>query len=73
MLSETPGAYKYFDEEKKLIYIGNAKNLKKRVNSYFTKTHDSRKTKVMVNKISHIEYTLVETGLLLYQFIDECI
>ncbi|MFI5222413.1 MAG: GIY-YIG nuclease family protein, partial [Bacteroidia bacterium] len=62
-LPETPGVYKYFDEEKKLIYIGKAKNLKKRVNSYFTKTHDSRKTEVMVNKISHIEYTLVETEM----------
>lgn len=63
-LPETPGIYKYFDKEGNLIYIGKAKSLKKRVNSYFNKNHyENRKTAVMVSRIEHIEFTLVETEI----------
>lgn len=60
-LPEKPGVYKYFDESGVIIYVGKARNLKKRVNSYFTKQHDNRKTGVLVKKISHIDFTVVET------------
>jgi len=60
-LPEKPGVYKYFDESGVIIYVGKARNLKKRVNSYFTKQHDNRKTEVLVKKISHIDFTIVET------------
>ena len=63
-LPETPGVYKYFDEGSTLIYIGKAKNLKKRVSSYFLKKHhDNRKTEILVSKITDIQYTLVETEM----------
>ncbi|MDP1726360.1 MAG: excinuclease ABC subunit UvrC [Bacteroidota bacterium] len=63
-LPESPGIYKYYDSDQHLIYIGKAKNLKKRVNSYFTKNHhENRKTAVMVGKICDIQYTLVETEM----------
>jgi excinuclease ABC subunit C len=63
-LPETPGVYKYFDKDGTLIYIGKAKNLKKRVSSYFNKNHyDSRKTEMLVARICHIEFTLVETEI----------
>lgn len=63
-LPETPGIYKYFDKDGTLIYIGKAKNLKKRVSSYFTKNHfDSRKTEMLVARICNIEFTLVETEI----------
>jgi excinuclease ABC subunit C len=60
-LPEKPGVYKYFDENGVIIYVGKARNLKKRVNSYFTKQHDNRKTEVLVKKIAHIDFTVVET------------
>jgi excinuclease ABC subunit C len=61
-LPHQPGIYKYFDKENQLIYIGKAKDLKKRVSSYFNKlTHDNRKTAILVSKITHIEFTIVET------------
>lgn len=62
-LPNSPGVYKYFDEDENLIYIGKAKNLKKRVLSYFTKTHDNRKTSMLVSKIANIEFTIVETEI----------
>ena len=62
-LPETPGVYKYYDEDEKLIYIGKAKKLKKRVSSYFSKTHDNRKTAVLVSKIRNIKFTLVDTEM----------
>ncbi len=63
-LPESPGVYKYFDAEQNLIYIGKAKNLKKRVGSYFFKKHhDSRKTAILVSRIADIQYTLVETEM----------
>jgi excinuclease ABC subunit C len=61
-LPSKPGVYKYFDSSKQILYIGKAKNLKKRVSSYFTKTHqENHKTTVLVSKISHVEFTVVET------------
>lgn len=59
-LPEKPGVYKYFDKLGKIIYVGKAKNLKKRVNSYFTKNHDTAKTRILVRNIAHIEYIIVE-------------
>lgn len=61
-LPESPGVYKYFDHQGVLIYIGKAKNLKRRVSSYFTKSHhESRKTALLVSRITDIQFTLVET------------
>jgi excinuclease ABC subunit C len=62
-LPQQPGIYKYFDEDKNILYVGKAKNLKKRVNSYFSKQHDNRKTAVLVSKINQIEYTVVDTEM----------
>ena len=56
-----PGIYKYFDSTDKLIYVGKAKNLKKRVSSYFNKTITNQKTIELVKKIDHIEFTIVDT------------
>lgn len=57
-----PGCYQYYDEKGTVIYVGKAKNLKKRVSSYFTKTHhDSPKTRILVSKIKDIKYIVVET------------
>ena len=60
-LPTLPGVYQYFDVNETIIYIGKAKNLKKRVSSYFTKTHNSGKTKVLVKKIAQIKHIVVET------------
>ena len=60
-LPELPGVYKYFDDNNVIIYVGKAKNLKKRVSSYFAKTHDNHKTNVLVSKIRDIQYTIVDT------------
>jgi excinuclease ABC subunit C len=62
-LPGSPGIYKYFDKDGNLIYIGKAKNLKKRVSSYFTKNHDNRKTSVMVSRIVEIQFTLVDSEI----------
>ncbi len=60
-LPELPGIYQYMGEEGRIIYVGKAKNLKKRVLSYFNKTHDdSPKTAILVRKIKDIRYTVVE-------------
>ncbi len=56
-----PGIYQFLDEEGKIIYIGKALNLKKRVGSYFSKQHDSRKTALLVRNIADIKYLVVET------------
>ena len=56
-----PGVYQYFDKEGKLLYVGKAKSLKKRVSSYFTKQHDIGKTRVLVKKIVSIKHIVVET------------
>ena len=60
-LSEGPGVYQYFDADNTLLYVGKAKNLKKRVTSYFTKEHDNFRLKLMVRKIVDIKTTKVET------------
>jgi excinuclease ABC subunit C len=60
-LPNEPGVYQYFDKNETIIYIGKAKNLKKRVSSYFSKTHDNGKTKVLVTKIVSIKHIVVET------------
>lgn len=60
-LPETPGIYQYLDEEKTIIYVGKAKNLKRRVSSYFRKDIDSRKTRMLVSKINDIKYIVVNT------------
>jgi excinuclease ABC subunit C len=60
-LPELPGVYKYFNAEGELLYVGKAKNLKKRVSSYFSKTHADRKTARLVSRISGIEFTLVDS------------
>jgi excinuclease ABC subunit C len=60
-LPNKPGVYQYYDKEDKLLYIGKAKNLKKRVSSYFNKQHDSAKTRVLVKKIITIKHIVVET------------
>jgi excinuclease ABC subunit C len=56
-----PGIYKYYDEKNVLLYVGKAKNLKKRVSSYFTKTFTSYKTHELVQRIQHIEFTIVNS------------
>ncbi|EAR13681.1 excinuclease ABC, C subunit [Polaribacter irgensii 23-P] len=60
-LPNEPGVYQYFDKNEVIIYIGKAKNLKKRVGSYFSKTHENGKTKVLVTKIVSIKHIVVET------------
>ena len=60
-LPNQPGVYQYFDKEGAIIYVGKAKNLKKRVSSYFTKTHDNGKTSVLVKKIAYVKHIVVET------------
>lgn len=61
VLPDQPGIYQYFDDTGKIIYVGKAKNLKKRVASYFTKNHDNRKTTLLVRNISDIKHMVVET------------
>ena len=61
VLPTGPGVYQYYDKDDKLLYVGKAKNLKKRVTSYFTKNHENYKTKVLVKKISSIRHIVVET------------
>ncbi len=61
ILPEKPGCYQYFDEKGTIIYVGKAKNLKKRVGSYFNKEHDNNKTRVLVKHIADIKYVVVDT------------
>ena len=56
-----PGVYQYYDKEGKLLYVGKAKNLKKRVSSYFNKQHEIGKTRVLVKKIVSLKHIVVET------------
>lgn len=56
-----PGVYQYFDKNGKILYVGKAKDLKKRVSSYFTKTHENGKTRVLVKKIAEIKHIVVQT------------
>ncbi len=56
-----PGIYKYFDAQNELLYVGKAKDLRKRVSSYFTKTFTSYKTHELVKRIHHLEFTIVNS------------
>lgn len=60
-LPDASGVYQFYDKQGKILYVGKAKNLKKRVSSYFTKTHEYGKTQVMVKKITEIKHIVVET------------
>ncbi|NKI26474.1 excinuclease ABC subunit UvrC [Arenibacter sp. 6A1] len=60
-LPNNPGVYQFYDAEDKILYVGKAKNLKKRVSSYFNKNHDSGKTRVLVKKIRSIQHIVVPT------------
>lgn len=60
-LPDNPGVYQYYDKEEKILYVGKAKNLKKRVSSYFNKVHDTAKTNVLVKKIVTIKHIVVAT------------
>jgi excinuclease ABC subunit C len=60
-LPDNPGVYQYYDNEDKILYVGKAKNLKKRVSSYFNKVHDIAKTNVLVKKIVTIKHIVVPT------------
>jgi len=60
-LPENPGVYQFYDDEDKILYVGKAKNLKKRVSSYFNKNHDTGKTRVLVKKIKSIKHIIVPT------------
>ncbi|MDF9830542.1 excinuclease ABC subunit UvrC [Parabacteroides sp. PF5-6] len=61
IIPDSPGCYQYFDEKGTIIYIGKAKNLKKRVSSYFNKEHEIRKIQVLVKQIKDIKYIVVDT------------
>ena len=62
-LPEVPGVYQYFDKQDKIIYIGKAKNVKKRVTSYFNKTVENHKTRILVKNISRIEHVVVDSEM----------
>lgn len=59
-LPHQPGVYRFYDAEQKVIYVGKAKDLKKRVSSYFQKEHESVRLKALVRKIHHIDYVIVD-------------
>lgn len=60
-LPNSPGVYQFFDGEDKILYVGKAKNLKKRVSSYFNKNHEYGKTRILVKKIKNIRHIVVST------------
>lgn len=60
-LPDSPGVYQYYDKEGRILYVGKAKNLKKRVASYFNKVHDTARTNVLVRKIVTIKHIVVTT------------
>ena len=60
-LPHQPGVYQYFDKEDKILYVGKAKDIKKRVASYFNKTQENGKTRVLVKKIASIKHIVVQT------------
>ncbi len=68
-LPDAPGVYQFYDREEKILYVGKAKNLKKRVNSYFNKKHENGKTRVLVSKIISVKHIVVasETDALLLE------
>ena len=62
-LPEVPGVYQFYNKGDKIIYIGKSKNIKKRVSSYFNKTPDNQKTRVLVKNIDRIEHVVVDTEM----------
>ena len=60
-LPELPGVYRYYNSDGEIIYVGKAKNLKRRVNSYFNREHDSYKTTLLVKNIVDIKYSVVSS------------
>ena len=62
-IPQKAGVYQYYDKSENLLYIGKAKNLKKRVSSYFTKKQEHGKTRVLVSKIQDIKYVVVSTKM----------
>jgi excinuclease ABC subunit C len=62
-LPSKPGVYRFYDQRNLLLYIGKAKNLKKRVSSYFQKNSANQRLKILVSQISYIEYTIVKTEI----------
>jgi excinuclease ABC subunit C len=60
-LPDSPGVYQYYDKQDNILYVGKAKNLKKRVGSYFTKNHENAKTRILVQKIVSIKHIVVTT------------
>ena len=63
LLPDSPGVYKYYDSIGTLLYVGKAKHLKKRISSYFNKTHDDAKTRILVRKIHALELILVDSEM----------
>ena len=62
-IPNSSGVYSYYDKNKKLLYVGKAKNLKIRISSYFNKKHEHGKTMVLVSKIADIKYVVVLTEM----------
>ncbi|MBZ9652253.1 excinuclease ABC subunit UvrC [Psychroflexus montanilacus] len=62
-LPESPGVYQYYDKDDRILYVGKAKNLKKRVSSYFNREHDSHRIGVMVKKIRNIKHIVVDSEM----------
>jgi excinuclease ABC subunit C len=60
-IPSAPGIYKYYDLQNELLYVGKAKNIRKRVSSYFSKTFSTYKTHELVQRIHHIEFTIVHS------------
>lgn len=61
LLPDSPGVYQYYDKEGEVLYVGKAKNLKRRVSSYFQKNHDTGKLYMLVKRIERINYIVVKT------------
>ena len=64
LIPESSGSYQFFDKDNTIIYVGKAKNLKRRVSSYFNKKHDSVKLAVMVPQIVKIEFKMIRNFLI---------
>ena len=62
-LPESTGVYEYYDKNQRLIYVGKAKNLKRRISSYFIKNQQNKKTRLLVSKIQDIKYLIVDTEM----------
>ena len=60
-LPNSAGVYQYYDKNKSLLYVGKAKNIKKRVASYFTKSHENKRIKILVSKIEDIKLFFLQS------------